>query len=239
MAAMAQILYFCTIKRNILNIAVILAGGLGKRMGGSTPKQLIEMAGKTILEHSVDVFEAHAQIDEIALVVHESLMPAVEAMVVRRRWTKVRRLLRGGNERYQSSLSAIEAYQNVDDARLLIHDAVRPFVSPRIIDDVVAALKSYRAVNVALPATDTMIEVDASGSAVVAVPDRQRMFCVQTPQGFWLPTIRAAYARALQDPTFHATDDCGVVFKYLPDEQIFVVRGETANRKITFKEDLI
>ena len=216
------------------NIAIILAGGVGSRLGMSTPKQFFKVAGKMVVEHTIDVFERNQHIDEIAIVSNPALVADFENIVLRNKWRKVKKILKGGAERYYSSLSAITAYQN-EDANLIFHDAVRPLVSQRIIDDVVKALDTHRAVNVAVPSADTIIEVD--GDFITNIPDRSRLRRGQTPQAFDRQLIAEAYEKALKDPNFRTTDDCGVVRTYLPEEPIFVVRGEESNMKLTYRED--
>ena len=216
------------------NIAIILAGGVGSRLGMSTPKQFFKVAGKMVVEHTIDVFERNLHIDEIAIVSNPALVADFENIVLRNKWRKVKKILKGGAERYYSSLSAITAYQN-EDANLIFHDAVRPLVSQRIIDDVVKALDTHRAVNVAVPSADTIIEVD--GDFITNIPDRSRLRRGQTPQAFDRQLIAEAYEKALKDPNFRTTDDCGVVRTYLPEEPIFVVRGEESNMKLTYRED--
>ena len=216
------------------NIAIILAGGVGSRLGMSTPKQFFKVAGKMVVEHTIDVFERNQHIDEIAIVSNPALVADFENIVLRNKWRKVKKILKGGAERYYSSLSAITAYQN-EDANLIFHDAVRPLVSQRIIDDVVKALDTHRAVNVAVPSADTIIEVD--GDFITNIPDRSRLRRGQTPQAFDRQLISDAYDKALKDPNFRTTDDCGVVRTYLPEEPIFVVRGEESNMKLTYRED--
>ena len=218
-----------------MNIAVILAGGSGTRLGGALPKQFLQAAGKTLLEHSIEAFERHPGIDEIAVVIRKDFIAEVEAIVQRNRYQKVRKILPGGKERHDSSLAAIRAY--TDDDRLLLHDAVRPLVSQRIISDCLAALCNYRAVAVAVKTTDTIYQVDEEG-CIRAIPPRSTLRNAQTPQGFSRGTISRAYRLALQDPLFTTTDDCGVVSRYLPQEPIYVVEGEAGNIKVTFKEDL-
>lgn len=216
------------------NIAIILAGGVGSRLGMSTPKQFFKVAGKMVVEHTIDVFERNQHIDEIAIVSNPALVADFENIVLRNKWRKVKKILKGGAERYYSSLSAITAYQN-EDANLIFHDAVRPLVSQRIIDDVVKALDTHRAVNVAVPSADTIIEVD--GDFITNIPDRSRLRRGQTPQAFDRQLISDAYDKALKDPNFRTTDDCGVVRTYLPEEPVFVVRGEESNMKLTYRED--
>lgn len=219
-----------------MNIAVILAGGSGTRLGGDCPKQFLDLAGKKVIEHAVEAFEAHPGIDEIAIVAQEEYLPLVGELVRSNGWSKVRRLLPGGSQRCHSSLSAIEAYQDDNDI-LLFHDAVRPLVSARIIDDCLAAMEEFNAVDVGVPATDTMIQVGTDG-CIAAIPDRATLRGGQTPQCFRRGTIGRAYDLALADPSFATTCDCGVVHKYLPEEPVFVVRGEPSNMKLTYPEDL-
>lgn len=219
------------------NIAIILAGGVGKRVGGSIPKQFRSIAGKTILEHTIDKFENHNQIDEITLVVSAAQTQRVQEIIGQAGYKKIRHIAEGGRERYHSTLSALNIYKGTP-VNLLIHDAVRPMVTDRIISEVIAALSEYKAVNVAIPATDTIIETDPTHSFLNRVPERERLYQVQTPQGFYMPVLYAAYQKALEDPGFKTTDDCGVILKYLPEEKIKIVRGETTNLKFTYEEDL-
>ena len=215
------------------NIAIILAGGVGSRLGMSTPKQFFKVAGKMVVEHTVDVFERNQRIDEIAIVANPALISDFENIVLRNKWRKVKKILKGGKERYDSSLSAIKAYAD-EDVNLIFHDAVRPLVSQRIVSDVVDALASHRAIDVAIPSADTIIEVD--DDYITAIPDRSRLRRGQTPQAFDRALIAQAYERALKDPEFKTTDDCGVVRRYT-DEPVYVVRGEESNMKLTYRED--
>lgn len=218
-----------------MNVAVILAGGVGNRLDKSHPKQFFKVAGKTVIEHTVNVFEKNRTIDEIAIVINPNYQVTIEDLVLSNRWKKVRKILKGGAERYHSSLAAVKAYAGAGNINLIFHDAVRPLISDRIIDDTVAALEKYNAVDVAIPAVDTIIST--KGDFIDAIPERSKLRRGQTPQGFKLDTIRRAYELALQDPSFKSTDDCGVVLKYLPDEKIYVVKGEEVNMKLTYKED--
>ncbi len=220
-----------------MNIAVILAGGTGSRLGDSTPKQFFKVAGKTIIEHTVDVFEKNNSIDEISIVIHESFVSTIEEMIINNSWTKVRKVLKGGKERYESSLAAINAYSDFPNYNLIFHDAVRPLINDRIIRDVVNALQKYNAVDVAVAATDTIIQVDDSGEIIENIPNRKYLRRGQTPQAFKLDTIRKAYEIGLSDPNFVSSDDCGTIVRYLPSEKIFVVQGEESNMKLTYKED--
>lgn len=219
----------------IKNIAVILAGGKGVRLGGKRPKQFLKIAGKKVIEHTLEVFESHPQIDEIVVVSNPEYIRDVENIMVEHAYTKVKKILSGGVERYDSSLAAIKAYEN-EAVNLIFHDAVRPLVSHRIISDCIEALKKYNAVDVAVKTTDTIISV--ADKKIQDIPDRNTLYNGQTPQAFSWKTIHSAYEKALKDPEFKATDDCGVVKKYLPEEKIYVVEGEGYNMKLTYKEDI-
>ena len=218
------------------NIAVILAGGAGSRMGGGIPKQFLKVAGKKIIEHTIDVFEKNVHIDEVAIVCKSDYISDMEQIVVGNEYRKVKKILQGGNERYQSSLSAIAAYDN-DEDNLIFHDAVRPLVNNRIIDDCIKALEYYDAIDVAIPATDTIIQVD-DDNCIIDIPVRSTLRSGQTPQCFKRGVIKRAYDLALANPAFKTTDDCGVVRRYLPDTKVYVVPGEVFNMKVTYMEDL-
>jgi 2-C-methyl-D-erythritol 4-phosphate cytidylyltransferase len=218
-----------------MNIAVILAGGVGTRLGMSLPKQFFKVAGKMVIEHAVDVFEKNELIDEIAIVTNSHYTFMVEDMIIKNNWKKVKKILEGGEERYHSSLAAINAYGDFKEANLIFHDAARPLLSQRIVNDVVKAMYTYNAVDVAINSADTIIEV--ANEIITAIPERIKMRRGQTPQSFKQAVIAKAYTIALKDKNFTATDDCGIVKKYLPQEKIFVVNGEEVNMKLTYPED--
>lgn len=227
------------------NIAIILAGGVGKRMGLPTPKQFVVHDGRELIEYPIETFNSHPDIDEVAVVVHPDWRSHMQDIVSRNHWDKLTKIIDGGSERYMSSLNAIMAYIDYpDDTNMLFHDAARPMVSAAIIDRVAEALKNHEAVGVAVPSTDTVWEVhtditgDSLGRFVSRIPERRFMWRAQTPQAFRLPLIRDAYQRALQDPQFAATDDCGVVRRYMPGVKVAVVEGDERNMKLTSADDM-
>ena len=220
-----------------MNVAVILAGGAGIRLGAETPKQFLKISGKTIIEHTLDVFEQHPFIDEIAIVVNTLYRTEMGTAVQNGGFKKIKKILEGGTERYDSSWAAIKAYQEYPQANLLIHDAVRPMIDVKTISEVICVLEKYNAVTVAIPVTDTLYQVE--DNLIQQVPDRKKMMRAQTPQAFKQHILQEAYQYAFQDKEFMATDDCGVVAKYAPHEPIFVVAGSESNLKITHKEDVL
>ena len=213
-------------------VAVLLAGGVGTRVGLDIPKQLIKIAGKTILEHTLAAFQAHPMVDEIVVMMAAGHLDAVRAMVRTGDYDKVTQVLEGSTEgRNGTTLLALDAI--APECPVLFHDAVRPLVSERIITECFEALESYDAVDVAIPSADTIIEVDPDANTIRAIPKRADLRRGQTPQAFRASVLRAAYAVAAQDPDFTATDDCGVVLRYRPDVPIWVVAGEERNMKVT------
>ena len=199
------------------NIAVILAGGIGARVGGNTPKQLLPLEdGHSVLEHAVNAFEQSPHIHEVCIVMHPDYIIHAEQMLLANAWQKVRHIIPGGKERWESSVNAIRLYMNQSThslkgeeigadtesfpsgedlgEALLLHDAARPFVSQEIIANVCQALEEHEAVVVAIPSTDTVYEmVDGN---VARIPNRSTIMRAQTPQAFRLPLIVEAYTKA-------------------------------------------
>ena len=217
------------------NIGIVLAGGSGTRYGADCPKQFLDLCGRMIIEYTVDAFEKNAFISEIAIVVHLEWVDVIRRLIDKNGWRKVKRILIGGKERYDSSLAAIRAYSG-QDVNLIFHDAVRPFISQRILDDVANALVTHEAIDVTVPCTDTIVAID--DGYLASIPDRTKLNRGQTPQAFRIGVIQDAYAKGLNDPGFKTSDDCGVVCKYRPDVPVFIVRGEEKNMKLTYPEDL-
>jgi len=213
------------------NIAVILAGGSGNRFGADKPKQFLEVAGKTILEHSVLKFASHPLIDEVCVVCREEWIDYCGELL--NGIAKVKHIVAGGKERYHSTLAALNIYQT-SDCFLLIHDAVRPLVTQEIINACIESGADACAVGV--PSTDTIWQ--AQDGIIQSIPERKTLYNAQTPQCFRQAILKKAFDRALNDPGFLPTDDCGVVRTYLPDVDIRIITGEPTNIKITYPANL-
>lgn len=223
-----------------MNIAVILSAGTGSRFGSNIPKQFINLAGKNIIEYTIAAFEQNDKIDEICIVAdgiyHEKLVQISED----NNFKKVKRIIKGGLERKDSSFNAIKEYKDLEDVNLIFHDAVRPFVSQDIINNTIKALENYNAIDVAIPTADTIIQIDTDLKIIERIPQRSKLQRGQTPQAFKLEIIKKAHELSNEDknePMF--TDDCGLVKQYSPHEKIYVVNGEEKNIKITYPEDLL
>ena len=224
-------------------VAVVLAGGAGQRFGGDLPKQLQVLAGRTLLEHSVAAFEQAPGVDAIIVVAPADLAGITKELLAKASYPKAARVIGGGVTRTDSTRCAIAelcaAGSGTDDCNVLFHDAARPLIDQRVIADCVSALATYPAIGVAIPSSDTIVEV--ADGVVTAMPHRDGLARFQTPQGFRLSVIMRAYELADADPDFGqrpATDDCGIVLRYLPDVPVRLVRGSERNIKVTYPDDL-
>jgi 2-C-methyl-D-erythritol 4-phosphate cytidylyltransferase len=222
-------------------VAVVLAGGSGVRLGGTTPKQLQLLAGRTLLEHCVAAFDRAPGVDEVIVVMPAELI-AEARRILSDRYRKVGHVIAGGPDRPGSTSRAIELLSSTSadqDCNVLFHDAARPLVDQRIIADCVASLAQCEALGVIVPTTDTIAQLD--NGMMTSIPPRSSLGRCQTPQGFRLSVIRRAYELAAADPEsaqFKPTDDCGIVLRYLPDVVVRTVHGSERNIKITFPGDL-
>jgi len=224
-------------------VAVVLAGGTGRRFGSDLPKQLRELRGRSLVRHCVNAFGQASGVDKILVVAAAPVTARIRGDLAD--CDKLADVIDGGAERTDSTKAAIQwltrdvAPGRDHDCKVLLHDAARPLVDQRIINDCVAALDDWQAVGVVVPSSDTVVEV-ADGQIQRVLP-RDTLGRCQTPQGFWLSVISEAYQLADADPAFAAvpaTDDCGVVLRYLPDVAVGAVTGSQRNLKITFAADL-
>ncbi|MGN6591488.1 MAG: 2-C-methyl-D-erythritol 4-phosphate cytidylyltransferase [Terriglobales bacterium] len=227
--------------------AIIPAAGLSTRMGSTTSgqarKQMVEVAGAPILIHTLRRFDRCPGLRAILVPVRLEDRAAVVARVAQESFQTPVRVLEGGNARQDSVWNAVQALADElgaggDDARILIHDAVRPFVDEKTIAGALAAAEQHAAVIVAIPAVDTVKQVErvgADANRVTATLPRERIVLAQTPQVFRLGLLRRAFTRAQSDG-FYATDEAALV-EHL-GEDVYVVPGSARNWKITTPADL-
>ncbi len=213
-------------------VVVILAGGIGVRAGLGMPKQLARIAGKTIIEHTIEAVNGSPDVDEVIVMMEPDHMDPIIEIRDSGKYAKLTSVFAGGASRNDTTQLALDQLGD-GEKKVLFHDAVRPFVDHRILKDCVDALDTYAAVDTAIATADTIIEVGGEHGVIVDVPVRDTLRRGQTPQGFLLSTIRAAYEIAAKDPHLAATDDCTIVLRYLPDVPIAVVNGSAENMKIT------
>ena len=224
-------------------VAVVLAAGSGLRFDPANPKQLVSLAGTPIVGWSIAAFERNPRVTDILVIVNAQVRQAVEQLIAAAGYTKVQAVIDGGAERSDSTEAALRMLADHGvpaDAKVLIHDSVRPFVSQAQIDGCIDALDEFKAATVACPSTDTILLTQDLGDreTVVQVPERRHSFRAQTPQAFRFETIRTAYDLAADDPDFRPTDDTRVVVDYLPNEPVAIVGGSPLNMKVTTQDDM-
>ena len=219
----------------INNYAIILASGSGERAGLNIPKQFAVIEEKTILEHTIEVFEKNNLINGIILVSNPLYIDKVKDILLKNNYSKVLKVLPGGKTRQQSSYIGISAIKDFN-SNVLIHDAVRPFINDKIISECIYALNEYKAVNVAIESSDTIIEID-NNNIIKNTLNRKFLRRCQTPQCFKLDIIKRAHELAIKDNLIENTDDCSLVLKYNLSD-IFVISGSNNNIKITYPIDL-
>jgi len=216
-------------------LAIIPAGGAGKRMAAGIPKQYVRLAGLPVLVRTLRAFQLSEAVDEILLAVPEGDLAQVErTLLAGQGFTKVICAVAGGAQRQDSVRNAL-AHVREEHGIVLVHDGVRPFVSGGLIRRVVAAAREYGASTAGVPVKETVKSVDAGGWVTRTV-SREGLWLTQTPQAFRREIILAAYERAAQD-SFCGTDDASLVERMgIP---VRMVPGEYENLKLTTPEDLL
>jgi 2-C-methyl-D-erythritol 4-phosphate cytidylyltransferase len=230
----------CAKLNSVKTVAVVLAGGIGERVGSDVPKQMIRIAGKPIIIHTLEALQNVDALDEIMVVMNESVIDEFRKSLDEHGINKVEQIIKGGETRNDSAYNAIKALNSKfadEEVKVVIHDAVRPFVDENIVMRCVNALDEYEAVDVCIKSADTIVGIDSEG-IIDKMPTRDVLRRGQTPQSFLLSTITKAYELGLKDPNFKATDDCRVVFEYTPEVKIKVVDGTDENMKITEPLDI-
>lgn len=220
-----------------MNIAIIPAAGSGSRFGGQIPKQFLEISGAPILRHTMQRFIECEDIGAIVVALPADRLDEFRALHRGAKVVKPIFYVNGGAERSDSILNALEAVAHLKPEIVAVHDAVRPFVTSAQISAVIAKAKEVGAAIPALPATDTIKEVE--DGLIRRTLDRRRIWRAQTPQAFRYDLLMRANkeARAAGLPSALTTDDSMLVERLgLP---VAVVEGSPNNLKITTPEDLI
>ncbi len=220
------------------NVAILMAAGMGTRLGADCPKQFLNVGGKMLMEYSLQVFQDHPRIDEVVVVLPEDYL-SDEALLGRLfdTYSKVMQVLAGGAERFQSSWSAVQWFADCRDANLLLHDAARPGITPHMVDDLLDALQHAEAAVAAIPATDTIIRADEQGHLRDTL-DRHNLYCAQTPQAFRAGLLYDCFVQLIEQSGFLPTDESGLVAHFRPDVPVMIVPGDPRNFKVTYPADV-
>ena len=210
--------------------AVVTAAGSGRRMGTPLPKQFLKIGGKTVLEKAVEPFEASEHVDEIIVVGSSEFLELCTGLC--RQFSKFSRAVAGGKERQDSVRNALNL---VEDGYVLIHDGARPYVDMETIMRVLEAAAGTGAAVAAVPVKDTVRQTRGGDNTDSITLPRDRLYSVQTPQGFDVALIREAYAAA-EGEGFLGTDEGGLA--EIDGHPVTIVEGSYRNIKITTQEDL-
>ena len=206
------------------NIAIILAGGSGSRFNQSTPKQFLYLDDRRIIDYSISTFINHKDIDDIIIVCHN-------------KWKKIMeseypdyKVVIGGSTRQKSVLKGLESC-SLSTLNVFIHDAARPFISKKNISQSIKLLKTYKAVNISVPAIDTTIIVQ--DNIISSTLNRNNIYLSQTPQSFRYKTILNAHQSSNE---INLTDDIQMINNLGID--CYNLEGDANNIKITYSKDL-
>ena len=238
-----------------MSAAIVVAAGVGRRMGAGVNKVLLPLGDKPLLAHSLEILDASSRIDRVVVVTRAEDMGAVQSLVAERGVRKaIGQIVLGGAERFDSVLAGLNFLAQDPPAHgrpfdpstgsgqrklrtppeaVLIHDAARPFLTHRMIEDTLAALDRWVGAIVGVPSRDTVKEVDDQ-HAIVTTLDRTRLWMAQTPQTFRFEPLLEAY-RNYQPPPY-PTDDAFLLERR--GERLLTVEGSHDNIKITTSEDL-
>jgi 2-C-methyl-D-erythritol 4-phosphate cytidylyltransferase len=218
--------------------AILLAAGDGNRFGGELPKQFVRLAGEHVLTRSLRTV-AQAGIDRLVVVAHPDWMAETEVLVGSVVTNVPTAVVAGGSTRNESTWNGLRHLGADPDDTVLVHDAVRPLVPLDVIRRSIEPVASGAAdsTDTVIPSADTLVIVD--GDRVVEIPDRRRYRRGQTPQVFRAEILTRAYEAAAAAGDLHATDDCSLVLRYIPDARVVAVAGDESNLKITTKLDMV
>lgn len=221
--------------------AAVFAGGIGSRMGNSdTPKQYLDLGTKPVIIHTIEKFFINSKIDEILVLCPKAWVAHTNALIKKHipEGKKIT-VIPGGatrNGTLENAIEYIEANCETDEETVIVtHDAVRPFLTHRIIEENVDAAIKYGACDTVIPATDTIVE-SADGKMITSIPDRTRMFQGQTPQSFRLKELKRVLSSLTEEEKAILTDACKIFS--IKNKDVYMVEGEVFNIKITYPYDL-
>lgn len=220
---------------------VILAGGLGSRMGNvEKPKQFIEVGKKPIIIHTIEKFVVNPEFDQVIVLTPQQWVPHTKDIIKKYiHSAKNIAVIKGGetrNETIMNAITYIEQNAVLDDETIIVtHDSVRPFVTHRILEENVRFAKEFGACDTVISATDTIVE-STNKEFITDIPDRSKMYQGQTPQSFKAKKLRDIYQALSNEEKEILTDACKIYV--LKGEKVHLVEGEVFNMKITYPFDL-
>lgn len=218
-----------------MNIAIVVAAGRGRRIREKKEKQYLLLQKKPLLFYCLDVLQRTKVIDEVILVANKDQINfCQEELVARYKLTKVKKIVKGGRRRQDSVLNGTKALPLATEI-VLIHDGVRPFITPKLIENAVQELKGCDGVVLGLPVVETVKQADKT-KKVIKTLKRNVLYSVQTPQVFKKEALVEAYRKAKKDK-FYGTDDASLLER--AGFKVKIVEGSDENIKITTSLDLV
>lgn len=221
-----------------MNIAVIFAGGVGKRMGQTDrPKQFIEIEGKPIIIHTLEIFENNKDIDKIIISSLKEWIEYLQELIERYNITKVEKIVPGGETGQMSIFAGIKAAKELypDDSIVLLNDGVRPFIDDELINKNIENVKKNGSAISCVSSTETFLIVDEEKN-VKEIPERQNSLIAKAPQSFYLKDIYEVHIQAQKDNIYNAIDSCTLMGYY--KRPLSVVMTDYDNIKITTPKDI-
>ena len=222
-----------------MNIAIIFAGGSGVRMGAGVPKQFLEINGKPILIHTLQLFQEHEAIDKIYLAMSRDYIRYTEQLALDYRIDKIAAIVPGGATAQDSIYNALERaeQENSGDDIVLIHDGVRPFVEYGVISDNIESVRQHGSAVTSTLCYETII-ISHDGDQVDDLPLRRESYAAQAPQSFYLKDILEAHrAIRTKNPGYENMVDACTIYRAL-GRQPHIVLGNRGNIKVTTPEDV-
>jgi 2-C-methyl-D-erythritol 4-phosphate cytidylyltransferase len=220
--------------------AGIVAGGIGARLGGDVPKQFLMLGGKPIIVHTIEKFLICKKFDSICVGIHKNWKSYTEDIFKKFDLNDKRLLVTiGGENRNETIINIIDVleskFKKNDDDILVTHDAVRPFVTLKIIEENVKMAIKYGACNTVVRSHDTVVESNKEKTEILNVPDREFIFLGQTPQSFNMKKLKIFYNELTNKEKSILTDACKIFV--IKGEPVRLIEGEFSNMKITTMRD--
>lgn len=221
-----------------MNIGVIFAGGVGTRMNTRIkPKQFINVYGKPIIIHTLEIFDNHPNIDAITVACLEDWIPYLEGLLEKFNIKKVKKIVPGGSCGQESIYHGLKAAKELaagEKSIALIHDGVRPLINEKTIDDNLASVYRHGSAITSVTVKETVLVV-SEDNAITDIPSRKDTRLARAPQSFYLDEILAAHNRAIAEGKLDFIDSCSMMQYY--GKKLYLIDGPQENIKITTPDD--
>lgn len=223
-----------------MNVAIVFAGGVGSRMGSDVPKQFLPLNGKPVLAHTLGLFQQHPRVDGIVLVVEEGYFSDCRKIAETYHITKLCKLVKSGDSAQASIYNGLKgaAEDFPSDVTVLLHDGVRPYLDPRVIDKNIDSVEKFGSAITYTPCYETIV-LSHDGEQIDSLPLRKDSYTAQAPQSFRLGDILAAHERIRMRPEGYLDMVDQATICWTLGIPIHLVQGNRGNVKITTPEDIV